>query len=230
MLRAHSVGSVCADHADRLDDAGVVHQHIGRTEALRGFVHETLTRGVIRHIARHRHRLAAGRVDLPRVRLGLRDGARREHDGRTGLAQRKRRGGADAAAGTRYDCNLSGQTLHRSASAVIGRFMAQTRDWTSEATGEYPQSSASAEGGTDAEQRDLERDDDDHRREQAASDARRQRAAGAGAAPRHRHARSPAVLRYAGAELRRAGAAPSRLGQVGAAAMAAQRARHRRDA
>ena len=72
--------------------------------------------------------------------------------------------------------------------------------------------------------------DDDNRREQAASDARRQRSAGAGAAPRHRHAGSPAVLRYAGAELRRAGAASSRLGQVGAAAMAAQRARHRRDA
>ena len=110
MLRAHSVGIGLADHADRLDHAGIVHQHIGRPEVPRGFVHETLTRGVVRHIARHRHGLAAGRIDLPRVRLGLRDGARREHDGRTRLAQRKCGGCADAAAGTRYDCNLSGQT------------------------------------------------------------------------------------------------------------------------
>src|ERR1700733_8315315 len=58
----------------------------------------------------------------------------------------------------------------------------------------------SAEGGLDADQRDLERDCDEHRRQQAALDARRQRWAGAGPAPRLRPPGSPAVLRCAGTE------------------------------
>ncbi len=105
-------GFARGDHADRLDDAGVVHQHIGRAEAQRGLMHQALAGVVVGDIAFHRQCLAARGIDPLRVRVGLLPAARRKHDRRTGLAQRECRGGADAAARTRYDCNLSGQTGH----------------------------------------------------------------------------------------------------------------------
>ena len=192
MLRAHSAGSASADHADRLDDAGVVDQHIGRHRSAAWF--PAPGAGTPRNPTHRRPSppplppaalmccafasicamvRAASMTDAPASPSASAAAAPMPRLAPVTIATFPAR----ACIGAASDCcpaalwhrRTIGQarlpvSILREKQVLKGVWMPTSVTWNDTAM--------------------------THRRQQAAPDARRQRSAGAGAAPRHRHGRN----------------------------------------